>query len=84
VARAAVTRNVPFYCFKGISDGYTDRLPDFSRFINSNGELRMGAFLAHAALRPQYWSSLLRLGRNSKEAASALAQLIKQTLPKSL
>jgi adenosylhomocysteine nucleosidase len=84
VARAAASRGIPFYCFKGISDGYTDRLPDFSRFISKDGGLRMGAFLAHAAVRPGYWPSMQRLGRNSGEAASGLARLIQESLPNSL
>lgn len=84
VARASIARGIPFWCFKGISDGYTDRLPDFGRFIGSDGQLRMGAFVAHVALHPQYWPALLRLGRNSKDAASELARLLKQTFPGSL
>ena len=84
VARMAVARGIPFYCFKGISDGYLDRLPDFSRFINSSGELRMPAFLSYVALRPQYWASLRRLGANSSAAASAVADLMKENLKQSL
>ncbi|MGB7190754.1 MAG: hypothetical protein WBD10_11500 [Acidobacteriaceae bacterium] len=80
VARMAAARNIPFYCFKGISDGYLDRLPDFSRFINLNGELRMSAFLAYAALRPQYWDSLRRLGANSRAAADALVKVMEAAL----
>jgi adenosylhomocysteine nucleosidase len=83
VARMAAARSIPFYCFKGISDGYLDRLPDFSRFINGSGELRMPAFLAYAALHPQYWAALRRLGENSGEAASALANLMRQNLEQS-
>lgn len=80
VARMAAARGVHFYCFKGVSDGYTDHLPDFSRFINSEGELRMAAFLAYAATHPQYWRSLRRLGKNSSDAAKALSTLIEQSL----
>lgn len=80
VARMAAARNIPFYCFKGISDGYLDRLPDFSLFIDGVGGLRLAAFLVYAALRPQYWGSLKRVGANSRVAASALADLIQQQL----
>lgn len=80
IARAAAVRNIPFYCFKGISDGYLDRLPDFSRFINASGELRLPAFLAYAAFRPQYWPSLQRLGKNSSAAAGKLSSLAQQVL----
>jgi adenosylhomocysteine nucleosidase len=84
VARIAAARGVPFYCFKGISDGYTDQLPDFSRFIDHKGELRMAAFLAHAAVHPKYWPSLRRLAENSGAAALGLADLIRESLKKSL
>ena len=35
IARLAQMRGIPFYCIKGISDGYTDKLPDFNRFIST-------------------------------------------------
>lgn len=84
VARFAAENSIPFYCFKGISDAYTDNLPDFSRFISAEGQLRMPAFLAHAAFRPVYWPSLARVGRNSSLAAANLAQLLSKSLPISL
>jgi len=80
VARVAQQMNVPFYCFKAISDGYTDRLPDFNPFLTDNGKMRMGAFLAYSMLHPQYWAPLLRLGKNSKAAAQNLAALVTETL----
>ncbi len=76
VARIAAEQKLPFYCLKGISDGYNDRVPDFSRFIDSKGQMRMGGFLAHVAVRPSYWGSLRRLGENSSAAAVALTGLI--------
>jgi len=80
VARMAAARQVAFYCFKGISDGYNDRLPDFNRFIDSKGEMRMAAFVAYAAVHPQYWSALQQLGENSRGAAKALADLAREGL----
>jgi adenosylhomocysteine nucleosidase len=84
VARLAAKNNIAFYCFKGISDAYTDNLPDFSRFISADGRLRMPAFLAHAAFHPGYWASLARVGKNSSLAASNLARLLSKSLPSSL
>lgn len=84
VARMAAARNIPFYCFKGISDGYLDRLPDFSRFISVNGELRIPAFLSYVALHPLYWPSIRRLGVNSSAAATAVASLMREHLTQSL
>jgi adenosylhomocysteine nucleosidase len=80
VARIAAQHNLAFYCFKGISDGYTDELPDFSRFISPQGELKMAPFLLDAAVHPRYWSSLLRLGKQSSAAATGLSSLIQQSL----
>ncbi len=84
VARFAAENEIPFYCFKGISDAWDDNLPDFSRFISTEGELRMPAFLAHAAFNPRYWSSLVRLGKNSNLAAANLARLLSKSIPPSL
>lgn len=84
VGRLAAERNIPFYCFKGISDAYTDHLPDFGSFISPAGELRTAALVAHAVLRPAYWASLIRLGRNSSLAASNLARSLSNSLPQSL
>ncbi len=83
VARAAVERDLPFYCFKSISDGYTDRLPDLNRFI-TGGRLRMPAFVAHAAIRPVYWPGLVRLAGNSARAAENLAELLSKSIPAKL
>jgi adenosylhomocysteine nucleosidase len=84
VARLAAQRGIPFYCFKSISDAYTDRLPDFNRFITSDGRLRLPAFIGHAAIRPVYWPSLVRLAGNSARAAVNLAQLLSKSIPAKL
>jgi adenosylhomocysteine nucleosidase len=80
VARIASEQQLPFYCFKAISDGYTDRLPDFNRFIGPDGQMRMAAFVVYAMLYPQYWGALMRLGKNSSIAAKNLATLITRQL----
>lgn len=80
VARLARTRNLPFLCCKGISDGATDVLPDFSKFIGHHGQMQMGAFLAHVAVRPHYWKNLARMGSNSRKAAVALRELVTEVL----
>jgi len=78
VARMAGARGIPFYCFKGISDGYADRLPDFNRFVDTErGELKMGSLVAYAAVRPVYWGSLWKMGKNSGVAADGLIELVK-------
>lgn len=77
VGRLARARDIPFYCFKGISDGANEKLPDFNRFINRSGQLRLPPFALHAAVHPLYWPALVRLGGNSKQAAEALTALVR-------
>lgn len=76
VAAVARERGLGFYCFKAVTDGPNDELPDFSRFTSADGRLRMAPFVAHAALRPALWPALTRLGRNSRAAAVELSNFI--------
>lgn len=80
VARLARDRDLAFYCFKGISDGPTDQLPDFNRFTGADGQLRMAAFITWAALHPQTWRPIGRLAKNSRTAAEQLAHLVSEHL----
>jgi adenosylhomocysteine nucleosidase len=74
IARLSQIRGIPFYCIKGISDGYNDQLPDFNRFILPDGRFRLAAFIVFAMLRPWYWRPLMRMGENSKKAAQCIAE----------
>jgi adenosylhomocysteine nucleosidase len=74
VARLAQIRGIPFYCIKGISDGYRDQLPDFNRFISVNGQFQLGRFVVFVLLRPWSWLPLARMGENSKKAAQGIAR----------
>jgi len=74
VARLARMRGIPFYCIKGVSDGYRERLPDFNRFINPNGKFQLGRFIVFCVLRPWYWPSLMRMGENSRKAAQGIRE----------
>jgi adenosylhomocysteine nucleosidase len=73
IARLARTRGIPFYCIKGISDGYSDNLPDFNRFISSTGKFQITRFVFFVLVRPWHWPALIRMGENSKKAARNLA-----------
>jgi adenosylhomocysteine nucleosidase len=73
VARLARMRGIPFYCVKGISDGYRDQLPDFNRFISPDGRFQLGRFVVFCSLRPWYWPRLMRMGENSRKAARNIA-----------
>jgi adenosylhomocysteine nucleosidase len=74
IARLAAMREIPFYCFKGVSDSLDARMPDFNRFIEPNGHFKLGQFILFAALRPWYWPALVRMGENSRKAAQNIAQ----------
>jgi adenosylhomocysteine nucleosidase len=74
IARLAQMRGIPFYCIKGISDGYTDQLPDFNRFISPTGQFQTLRFVLFAILRPWHWPALIRMGENSRKAARSIAE----------
>jgi adenosylhomocysteine nucleosidase len=76
VARLATMQEIPLLCIKGVSDAADARLPDLNPFISQMGHLRMARFLAHIAIRPRYWPSLVHLGKNSALAATAMRDLI--------
>jgi adenosylhomocysteine nucleosidase len=73
VARFARSRGIAFYCLKAVSDVAGETLPDFSRYTDHHGHLRLPALLAHVAIRPQYWPGLMRIGRNGRGGAVAMA-----------
>ena len=73
VARFARSQNIPFYCLKAISDEIADILPDFGRYTDSDGHLRVAPLLGHVAVRPKYWPAMLRIGQNAKSGARAVA-----------
>jgi len=76
VARIAEMNGIPVLCIKGISDAAGANLPDLNPFIDQKGQMRLAAFLLYVALRPQYWHSLLHLGKNSARAAEGMRDLI--------
>jgi adenosylhomocysteine nucleosidase len=76
VARIAEMHGIPLLCIKGISDGVGAKLPDLNSFIDQKGQMQLAGFLLHVALRPQYWPSLLHLGKNSTRAAEGMRDLI--------
>ena len=83
IGRLAQAHALGFVCIKGISDGYQDRLPDFSRFITPDGQMRTLAFALHALVHPAQWGPLQALGRNSRAAADELAHAFPDALSRS-
>jgi adenosylhomocysteine nucleosidase len=80
IARMALSRGVPFVCVKGVSDGPSDRLPDFNGFISASGEFQKARFILHAILRPWLWPALVRLGENSRKAAQGIGETVREIL----
>lgn len=78
VARVAQSRSLPFYAFKAVSDRYTDDLPDFAGFVDSNGGLRLPKLVAFLGFRPRYWPGLARMRKNTKTGALALAASLRE------
>jgi adenosylhomocysteine nucleosidase len=74
VARLAAMREIPFYCIKGVSDSLDARMPDFNRFLGSDGRFKVGGLILFAAIRPWYWPALIQMGENSRKAAQSIAQ----------
>ena len=80
VARLAQMRRIPVCCFKAVSDAPDATLPNLNAFIDAQGQMRMLSFLAHVAVRPRFWGSLLDLGRNSAAGAKVIAEKVNRFL----
>ncbi len=75
VAAAAAEYGREFAAIKAISDSAEEDLEFLSGFVKPEG-FESGRFIAHIALRPQLWSSVAALKRNSNLAATALANAV--------
>ena len=80
IARLAVMRKIQMGCIKGVSDGVRANLPDLNPFISPRGQLRLVPFLAHVAIRPQFWKAISELNQNSSKAAKAMCSLVLEFL----
>ena len=78
LARLARQRNIPFYCWKAVSDVASEDLSDLNRFLDSDKQLRMGQLAAYALTHPRCVAPLLRMGKNSRSGAEALAQALRR------
>ncbi|HUA93235.1 MAG TPA: hypothetical protein VL991_11735 [Terracidiphilus sp.] len=76
IARLAAMRGIAFHCIKGVSDGFTDRLPDFNRFLTSEGRFQLARFTLFALFHPGYWPALKQMGENSKKASLNMAESV--------
>lgn len=77
VARLAQARGLRLRAIKGVSDAHDFEMESISRFANARGQFRTGAFALHTALRPQTWSSAMRLGRDSNRALAKMTAALR-------
>lgn len=76
VARLARVKEIPFYCYKAVTDAFEEVLPDMNRYIGRDGKMNLPGFAASVLVRPRYWPALMRMGRNSREGAAVLAAAV--------
>ncbi|HZL51330.1 MAG TPA: hypothetical protein VFC37_10320 [Terracidiphilus sp.] len=82
VARLAGMRGIPFSCYKGVSDGFSEDLLDFNRFISPDGQFQMGRLLLYVLPRPWHWPALIRMGENSRRASQSIRGLLLENMDK--
>ena len=80
IARLAAMRGIPFYCIKGVSDGFDEKLPDLNRFLTPDGRFQTVRFALYALIRPWYWPALVRMGENSRKASQSIAKSLLELL----
>jgi adenosylhomocysteine nucleosidase len=78
VARFARQKGIGFYCFKAVTDAYGEVLPDFGRYTDPEQKLRVSGLLAHVLLRPKYWRPMVRMAKNSRTGAEAIAKALRE------
>jgi len=74
---AAQAVHVPAIVVRAISDAADEDLPvDFARVLDSHGHLKMGGLLKEVGLNPYRIPLLIQFGRQSRNAAKALAEFL--------
>jgi len=78
VAAAARAHGVKFGVIKAISDELGFEMPQTARFIDAHGRFHTANFALFATLRPWHWPRVATLARNSRKAAAALCEHLRQ------
>ena len=76
VAKGAVARGIRFAAVKVITDELDFAMPPVERFVDDAGLFQTARFVAHAAVRPWLWKSVVKLGRNSSVASEILCKAL--------
>jgi adenosylhomocysteine nucleosidase len=72
VARIAQANDLSFQAIKAISDDANFDMQELTRFATHEGQFREAAFAAYSVARPQLWTRLFHLARNSNRAIQSL------------
>jgi hypothetical protein len=72
---------MPAAVVRAISDAHDQAMPvDFTTAIDERGQVSVGSVLKLAAGSPSKIAALMRLGRDSKQAAETLARFLEATI----
>lgn len=83
ILRAAEMKNVPCVAIRVISDSLDRDLPaGIDTIVDQAGNVRIGGVVRYVATHPLTLPALLRLGRESKTAAEALAHFLEAYIRK--
>jgi len=77
VAAAAHAHGIRFTATKVISDGLQFDMPETARFIDALGGFKTASFAFYVALRPWLWRRVATLTSDSRKAARALGEHLK-------
>jgi len=80
VAEVAERRGIWFAAIKAISDELEFAMPPLGEFVDQDGKFDTMRFAAFVAMRPRWWSSVRKLGANSKVAAMNLSHALQHLI----
>lgn len=84
VAQVAMENRLGFRCVKTISDEFDFVMPPLAPFVDYEGYFDEGKFARWVMVRPQYWASVIKLGRNTGKAVRALCDWLGKNLGENL
>jgi len=77
ILREAQDSGIPGVAIRSISDTLGEDLPlDMSQILTDEGQVSIPRVLGQVALKPQSLPGLIRLGKNSREAAQSLSRFL--------
>jgi adenosylhomocysteine nucleosidase len=80
VAEVAERRGIWFAAIKAISDELEFTMPPLGEFVDQDGKFDTMRFAAFVAMRPRWWSTVRKLGANSKVAAMNLSHALQHPI----